>query len=441
MFNKFKENTTQLKDIEGLIKDKISGKVIKHEVVPLTAIGENYGSEILRVEITVDENGQQKIAHAVAKLIPPTEFQLQIFNTQVTFKNEAQFYAVIVPLMREIQREHHFSEIANYFPELYGSRFNLKQNSEVVDTDAVILMENLKLSGYDIIEPQKFFDLDTTRKILRALANLQATAVGLKLKRPEVFHAQIRPYLTEFSPPVFPVKEGTKDPLLMQFETALKENPNTAHLISKVSKVIAKQKIKKNRQAREPWATIVHNDLWVNNVMVKHTNHEVSEIKLVDFQVIDYGSPINDLIYFLLTSVQTSVLKYHFDKLILFYYNEFVKTLQQLKVDLKEFTYEQFQEELKLDVTYQLYHVFFMLGVVFAQQGASKIPGKVAEWNPTGQSNNLQNRNFASPNHAGPPKPSGPPDQIQGPPKIPMSSLAKEKLWFIVEEAAKRSWI
>lgn len=467
MFNRFKEDTTQLKDIDDLIKENVSGKVIKHEVAPLTAFGENFGSEILRVEITVEENGQEKTLHAVAKLIPPTEMQLQIFNTQVTFKNEVQFLAGIAPLLQDFQREHHFSEIANYFPELYGSRISLKPHLGVVDNDAVILMENLKISGYDNIDRQEGFDLDAARKILRVLANLQATALAIKLKRPDVFNSQIRPYLTEFIPPQFPEVPGRKDPIIAQLEPVLKENHNTAPFMSKLFKLIDKQKKKRNMPAREPWATIVHNDLWVNNIMIKHKNHEVTGVKLVDFQVIDYGSPIKDLMFFLFSSVQNSVLKYHFDKLILHYYNEFAKTLQQLKVDMKDFTYEHFQEELKLDVSYQIFHAMFMIGVVFGPKGMPKRPGKVAQWNPEGQSKNLSNGNVSSPNHAGPPKPPGPsghqepsghqgppghqspsghhgpsaPTDPPGPPEIQLSQGAKERIWFIVEEGIKRNWI
>ena len=145
----FKEPTTELKDIEGLFKGHVNGKVTKHVVEPLTSFGENFGSEILKVQATVEENGKEKVIHAVAKLIPPTEEQLEIFNTQVTFKNEIALYDVIVPILQDFQREYKFAEIADYFPKFYGGRLNLKpgNSNDVVDMDAVIMLENLKTEG------------------------------------------------------------------------------------------------------------------------------------------------------------------------------------------------------------------------------------------------------------------------------------------------------
>jgi hypothetical protein len=198
--------------------------------------------------------------------------------------------------------------------------------------------------------------------------------------------------------------------------------------------------------------------------MVKHTNETVTDIKLVDFQIIDYGSPIHDLAFFLFTSVQGPVLRYHFNKLLLFYYNEFIKTLQQSKVDLKEFSFESFEEELKLEMGAEICHSLVMLNVVFGPKGLPKIPGKAPEWNPNQQTNG----NTSTPSHAGPPGghagpgahggpaghkgPSGPgghggpggpdkPASDEGPPVFPWPTACKEKLWFMVEEAAKRNWI
>lgn len=46
---------------------------------------------------------------------------------------------------------------------------------------------------------------------------------------------------------------------------------------------------------REPFATIVHKDIWMNNFMVKLENGKVVKIKFVDFQNYTYESPVRDL--------------------------------------------------------------------------------------------------------------------------------------------------
>lgn len=147
MSDKFKEDTKHINDIEGLFKDRINGRVIEQKVQPLVAAGENNGSEMLKVDVTFEKNGKREAIHAVAKLIPPTEEQMEIFDVQSTFKSEIGFYAEVVPLLQAFQREHGILDVANYFPKLYGSRTTLKPNSDVVDLDAVIMLENLKIIG------------------------------------------------------------------------------------------------------------------------------------------------------------------------------------------------------------------------------------------------------------------------------------------------------
>lgn len=411
--------TTSIKDLESLTKDHVKGRIVKHEVRPLTEVGENFGSEIVVVDMTVEEDEKEHVVHAVAKLIPPTDMQQEIFNTKVTYKNEIGFYAEIVPALKLFQKEQgvaNVAEVLDYFPELYGARISLNPSSNDIDKDAVILMENLKISGFKNLDRQNGFDLPTTKLVLKTFAKFQATVVGLKLKRPDIFEAKVKPYIYEWK----------SEPPFMTYDNVITENPETAHLAPRVARALEKGKLRIKR-IREPWATIIHNDAWVNNIMLKLSNEEVVDIKLVDFQIFDYASPACDVIFFLLTSVQVPVLKYHFDKLLRFYYDEFISTLQLLRVDINPFTYESFQEELKIEGPYQVYHSLFLLPVVFGPKGGfRKPPGKVREWNPNGISNGS-----SSPATNGPPKPGA----------FKLTQQCKEKLWYIVEEAAKRKWI
>lgn len=149
MFLNKRDDTKHIQDLESLISDHVTGRVVQHEVNQLTQFGENFGSEMVTVDITVDDDGKQHVVHAVGKLIPLTDMQMEIFNTQVTFKNEIGFYSVIVPTLRKFQEDQGINEheLMNYFPKLYGARTSLNENAEDVDKDAIILMENLKISG------------------------------------------------------------------------------------------------------------------------------------------------------------------------------------------------------------------------------------------------------------------------------------------------------
>lgn len=133
-------------------KDK---KIIETKLTRLTAPGENFGSTILKVDLILKNNhGEFEPLSVVAKLLPESEFFQTVFNVQVTFKMESAFYEVIVPTLQEFEREQGVNNVIDFFPRFYGSRCNLN-GTEEIDGNAVLLLENLKITGKRIIFPLK----------------------------------------------------------------------------------------------------------------------------------------------------------------------------------------------------------------------------------------------------------------------------------------------
>lgn len=137
----------KLEDLVGKYIEKTQ-KVIDSKISRLTAPGENFGSTILKIDLTLqnDGNKETKELSVVAKLIPELEFFQELFNAQVTFKLEAAFYDIIIPTLQNFQREQGIEKVIDFFPKFYGARMNLN-GSDKVDGDAVILLENLKVTG------------------------------------------------------------------------------------------------------------------------------------------------------------------------------------------------------------------------------------------------------------------------------------------------------
>jgi hypothetical protein len=135
----------EIKNIEDLIQLGEGKKIVNYKINRLTAPGENYGSLMLSVDITVKTATGNEEIHAVAKMVPPSEFIQEIFNTPVTFRNEIAFYKEILPILQDFQRQHGVKEVIDFVPKYYGSRRNLKGDEGKVDQDAVLLLENLKV--------------------------------------------------------------------------------------------------------------------------------------------------------------------------------------------------------------------------------------------------------------------------------------------------------
>lgn len=102
--------------------------------------------------------------------------------------------------------------------------------------------------------------------------------------------------------------------------------------------------------SKEPWVTITHGDMWVNNILFHKDDQtgQVDDVKFVDFQIFLCNSPLKDLMHFLGGSVEDNTLINHFDDLVNDYYNKFTNTLELLGYSSKhDYTRAAFDKELK----------------------------------------------------------------------------------------------
>lgn len=75
-----------------------------------------------------------------------------------------------------------------------------------------------------------------------------------------------------------------------------------------------------------------HGDFWANNIMFQYDAFgKIKETYLVDYQIPKYGSPAQDLYYFLLSSAKFELKLKEFDFFIKIYYDNLVEHLRLLK--------------------------------------------------------------------------------------------------------------
>lgn len=262
--------------------------------------------------------------------------------------------------------------------------------------------------GYYNVDRQLGCNLETTKIILKDLAQFHAVPVALKLKKPKIFEEKVKKYMACFYPPLPPVDKSYLNSIVMAI---LRENQVCAKLIPKVEKSSKHDRVH-NKNFREPFASISHQDLWVNNFMVKSDGEIVVSNKFIDFQTCTYDSPVRDLLFFLFTSVQFDVIKEHLDHLLEFYHANFVKTLEALGCATTDFSEEAFFEELFYFGEYEIHHILFMyLLIVTAKKGGKP------------------------PTEEGPPGVPGLPTQDE----VPLA--VKQKAWWILYEFDKRNWL
>ncbi|RZC37645.1 EcKinase domain containing protein [Asbolus verrucosus] len=378
----------------------------------LTNAGDNYGSLILAVDIKT-RNRQKEYIHAVAKMLPFNEIIQKMFNSSYTFRNEIAFYEIVAPCLRDFQKFHGLTNFINCFPSFYAARMNLDPISGKIDEDTVLLIENLKYEGYTTINRTVGFDLDQSKLILDKLAEMHGTSMALKLQEPEIFDRKLRPFLEEFE--VFKYDDEANDNMVQSIVNIIKDDEICGHHLTKITQILhnnTKNTSKKNcnKVHKSPFLGIVHGDMWINNIMVKIVHNKTIDIKFVDYQLYEYTCLAREIVFFLFTSVQTSVLQSHCDTLLTHYYNNLMYWLQRLKCSLA-LSFDTFMNDLKNMLQQaEFFNVMIMLAPIYATEGDTKEIEEISMDNLTHHKNEV-------------------------------TEAHKEKACFIVREFLRRDWI
>ncbi|GJQ80316.1 hypothetical protein Trydic_g12199 [Trypoxylus dichotomus] len=366
-------SSVEIRNIEDLIAPllKPGQQFASCEVENLLPAGENYGSVMLRIEVKVrNSSGDQEILHCVAKTCPPSPLLWEIFNTKVSFKKEIAIYTTIVPTLNDFAKEKGIDNLMNFFAKPIAARISLDPESKEVDKDAVILLENLKVQGYDTGDRFVGFDEETTKYLLRELAIMHATPIAYRSANPEGFKSKILPYLSKNSH--FKPSDDVINDLIRRTQNAVSGNPKCVPHLSKIETALREmyEVIKNPPATNDLFITIAHNDFWVNNTMLKYEGVKPIGNKIVDFQIIEYSSLANDVLFFLYTSVDLRVLEEKVDELIKLYYDQFIGTLVRLKHDVSAYSFKAMLEDFAVVArSMQFTHVSFMLTPIMILKG------------------------------------------------------------------------
>lgn len=90
---------------------------------------------------------------------------------------------------------------------------------------------------------------------------------------------------------------------------------------------------------KQKYFTICHGDPWNNNLLFLHDkNGRILDLKMVDYQISRHISVSTDILYFIYSSVQSSLIEKSFESLIKIYHNEFIEELRLCHVNEKILT-------------------------------------------------------------------------------------------------------
>lgn len=92
----------------------------------------------------------------------------------------------------------------------------------------------------------------------------------------------------------------------------------------------------KSKKDPDEFNVLNHGDLWVNNIMFQYNEDgSLRETYFIDFQMGRYGSPAQDLQYFLLSSTNLNNKIKYFDYFISYYHRHLIENLTLLHYKAK----------------------------------------------------------------------------------------------------------
>lgn len=235
-------------------------------------------------------------------------------------------------------------------------------------------LTKLQFLGYSMIDRVIGFDLEGAKLVIKQLSELHAVPIALKLKKPDVFEQKIKTNCLIRPMESIPQEklENRKPPEWLPYVAQHEKCKPYFQLLCKAMSTIHSENFFL-RPHSEPFSTLSHSDMWVNNTLHIVKNGKLLKTKFVDLQLYQYGSAISDLIYFIFASCQNYVSRHHLDELLKYYHTTFVDILQNLGCDTKEFGYSVFLDRVEIEAPAEFMHTLYLAVLIQGRKGKASV--------------------------------------------------------------------
>ncbi|KAH8382882.1 hypothetical protein KR009_005692 [Drosophila setifemur] len=246
------------------------------------------------------------------------------------------FQAKIMGQLKLFLREHHvYHNVLPKFEELYqaaGQKISFGPRAFKLDQPIgvhYILLEDLKVLGYKNVLRSEGFNLKCLKQVLRKLAQFHAASV-VYVER----HGEFNKLLTQgvYTQANSPILRELTDPgaFLSQLRRLRLGDKFHKRFVEKEQDLIDRI-LQLHAPDPEQFNVLNHCDCWVNNVMFKlDDSANVEDTALLDFQMVKYGSPANDLYYTILSSAEKDIKLTKFDNMVQYYFYHLLDNLKVL---------------------------------------------------------------------------------------------------------------
>ncbi|KAG8257799.1 hypothetical protein J6590_041873 [Homalodisca vitripennis] len=303
-------------------------RVVNFESTPAAPSGTYYASCVLRVRVAYVENfkNEQHFLSLIIKF-PHSAGRLKL---QSLHQVEPVFYSQFLPHVNTLTK-------VSFAPKPYFSSI-----------PSVLVLEDLSVQGYKVADRCKLLDFHHCRLYATAAATFHATSVAVGKKNPELIRTiGAEKFYTEGPIAEF-YRIGIRDGIQCFADQMEKSHLKMyANLVRNTIPTLWEKVCEVHKQSTI-FNCLNQGDPWMTNMMFKYNGTgEVVDIKLLDFQALRYGSPIDDLLFFLWTSADHDVRENRLDDFLYIYCDALNDKLQEMGC-FENFTFDDALQGLRI---------------------------------------------------------------------------------------------
>lgn len=333
-------------------------------------IGDGFIGTMHRATITGKQNNEANTLHLICKILPESDMRKAM--SIGPFEQEINSYDRLMPDFAAFQQEKRILNGFTAYPKCYGT-LAVKETQQYA-----VVLEDLRYSDYLMFSKFDKLDFEHASSVLKELGRFHAVSFAVRHQKPELF-SEIKKLRSAGIKMVLTIESG-KELVHNSLVKAISVlDPVTdAALVVKMNKLNERYEEILNEctdpEVAEPYCVVNHGDCWNNNMLYRYddplsndSKKCVSDVRLIDWQMVQYCTPIVDLSHFLFLATEKPLRDKHFDDLLKVYHGSLSELLTEFGLEVNEiFSYNDMEEQLKRFAIYALVLAPFFLPMLVA---------------------------------------------------------------------------
>ncbi|KAL0871635.1 hypothetical protein ABMA27_004161 [Loxostege sticticalis] len=355
------EDILSVKELKPIVRQSLKNVIEKEgfttykvKVKDISTEGGNYLGTLQTVTVKGKADDGDKQLNLFLKNIVTVDESNSVLNSSDAYVREGLFYKDLLSLFIKIQEKYNIPE---------DERINTVKVYDESNGE-VIIMNDISNEGYVTYDRCDVVTLKFAELCIEQLAKLHAMSFVLRKEHPKYFENNVKNLSTliKFNANFEAHMRRIFDKAIESLEGDAKHKleryfPSSLEKYKKFVDVPADQAV-----------CLVHSDFRANNILVKEIEGEPIKVFPVDYQLMYYGYPATDFLYFIFAGTDQEFRKNHLEDLKELYYNTFDTYLSKFGIEAKEvYSKKQFEEEYREVLDYGLLCFLILMPFLFAK--------------------------------------------------------------------------